>query len=148
MFVVPSAVADNAGVATSEKNAPMAGEVSPIRVPSMAPPLISTFDRLRVAAMFSVPLIVVAPLIVFVPVDSPIVLAAAVPVPNVFVRFGPVPTVVAPEELSVVNAPELGLDVPIEEFVIVSPETELVKDGAPVPLDLRSCPEDPEEVKS
>lgn len=60
-----------------------------------------------------VPRIVVAPLIAFVPPDAPKVLAALVPVPNVFVREAPVPIVELPEEESVVKAPDEGVVEPI-----------------------------------
>ena len=52
-----------------------------------------------------VPKIVVEPLIALVPPDTPIVLAAAVPVPKVLVKEAPVPIVEAPEEVKLVKEP-------------------------------------------
>lgn len=52
-----------------------------------------------------VPKIVVEPLIAFVPPETPIVLAADVPVPKVLVREAPVAIVEAPEEVRVVKEP-------------------------------------------
>jgi hypothetical protein len=61
----------------------------------------------------AVPKMVVAPLIALVPPDTPMVLAANVPVPKVLVREEPVPSVVAPDDVNVVKAPVLAVPDPM-----------------------------------
>ena len=48
--------------------------------------------------------------------------------------------------VTVVNAPVEGLDEPIVEFVIVSPDTLEEKLGVPAPPEIKSCPDVPADV--
>ena len=85
-------------------------EPNEIPTPAIVPPVNAMFEAL----IWLAPKFVV-PLIVFVPVALPIVLRAAVPAPNEFVKLAPVPIVEAPLDASVVNDPVLP---DIGEFVI------------------------------
>ena len=84
--------------------------IEPVEIPTPAivPPVNAMFEAL----IWLAPKFVV-PLIVFVPVALPMVLRAAVPAPNVFVKLAPVPIVDAPFDESVVNAPVLAVVAPI-----------------------------------
>ena len=81
-----------------------------IATPPIVPPVNAIFEPVtEFAPWATVPPKFVVPLIVFVPVALPMVLRAAVPAPNEFVKLAPVPIVEAPLDVSVVNAPVLPL---------------------------------------
>lgn len=74
--------------------------------PASVPPVNAIFEPVtEFPPWATVPPKVVVPLIAFVPVALPIVLAAVAPAPNVFVKPAPVPIVEFPVEVSVVNEP-------------------------------------------
>jgi len=112
-------------------------EVAPIViVPPAVLPMVVLAVPLELIKV--VPKIVVEPLMALVPVELPMVLAAAEPVPKVLVKLAPVAKVVLPEEVSVVNDPAP----PLIPAVQVKAPVELVtvQPLAPLPPAKRTSP--------
>ena len=104
--------------------------VAPWRVKAPVP-LPMVVAAVPVELIKVVPMMVVAPLIALVPPETPIVLAADVPVPKVLVKEDPVAIVEAPVDDKEVKAPEAAVVAPI--WVALIPVPVVLKVEVPVP---------------